>query len=161
MKNGRKKFGNNWEEEYRATFATADDGRATDLIRPEGEKTVDYYVRALGTNLKGFPTDGAGIFTRCVKYCIENNASYTMSNVHLLAVDIQNGTIPQHPASPAPGDVVTPTHLRSEAPDGEETDDSIVKDEGMNALSPAADKKSRSNGKGAYGSSTTLNTLQE
>jgi hypothetical protein len=162
LKNGRKLFGNDWEHGYRAVFATADDARATDLIRTDDENAVDYDIRALGTNLKSFPDEaGAGIFTRCVEYCIENNAPYTMSNVHLLALDLQNGVIPQHPASPAPGDVVTPTHLKSEAPNGEETENYFGTDEGMKTLSPAADKTSYLHGIGAYGSFANLDTLQE
>jgi hypothetical protein len=162
LKNGRKLFGNDWEHNHRAAFATADDARATDLIRTEDENAVDYDIRALGTNLKSFPDEaGAGIFTRCVEYCIENNAPYTMSNVHLLALDLQNGMIPQHPASPAPGDVVTPTHLKSEASYSEETENYFGKDDGMDTLSPAAGKTSYLHGFGAYGSFTNSDAPRE
>ncbi|OSS52865.1 hypothetical protein B5807_02823 [Epicoccum nigrum] len=159
MKSGKKIFGENWENEFRAVFAGADDGKATDLMRTN-ENSVDYDVRALSTNLKGFPAgEDAGIFTHCVKYCIENNAPYTMSNVHQLAMSLQNGMVPQHPASPC--DVVTPTHLRAEAPDDEDIKSYFVKDGGVETLSPAADKTSYLYGFGAYGSSTDLDAPQK
>jgi hypothetical protein len=102
MKNGKKMFGENWEAPFRAVIAGADDGRATDMIRiPDDEKSVDYYMRALCTNLKQHPSgESAGIFTQCVKYCVENDASYTLSNVHKLAIALQTGNAPEHPASP-------------------------------------------------------------
>lgn len=101
IKLGEKLYGAGWETDYRAVFATAEDAKATDLIRPDENDTVDYDVRALAAALKKHPEgEEAGIFTECVKYCLENNAPYTMSNVYKLAIDLQNGNVPQHPASP-------------------------------------------------------------
>lgn len=103
IKNGKKFYGDEWEAEYRTVLAEAEDCRATDLIRADEDDTCDYYVRALAVNLKQHPSgEDAGIFTACVKYCIENEAPYTMSNVHQLAVDLQDGNVPEHPASPDP-----------------------------------------------------------
>jgi hypothetical protein len=101
IKLGEKLYGPDWEAEYRAVFATAEDPKATDLIRADEKATVDYDVRALAVALKKHPEgEEAGVFTECVKYCIENDAPYTMSNVFQLAIDLQNGNVPQHPASP-------------------------------------------------------------
>lgn len=101
IKLGEKLYGPDWESEYRAVFATAEDPKATDLIRADEKVTLDYDIRALGAALKQHPAgEEAGIFTQCVKYCIENDAPYTMSNVFQLAMDLQNGDVPQHPASP-------------------------------------------------------------
>lgn len=102
IKLGEKLYGPDWETEYRKVFVTAEDPKATDLIRADDRVMVDYDIRALTASLKMHPEgEEAGIFTQCVKYCIENDAPYTMSNVHQLAIDLQNGNIPQHPASPA------------------------------------------------------------
>ena len=162
LKNGRRLFGNSWEDEYSHAFAACDDRRATDLIRTKDKDSVDYYVRALGTNLKAFPDDQcAGIFTRCVQYCIENNAPYTMLNVHELAIALQNETTPQHPASPAPDDVVTPTHIKSEASSGEDIKHFFGTDDDMELSSPAANKTAYLRGNGAHGSSTSSNAPQE
>ncbi|KAF2629025.1 hypothetical protein BU25DRAFT_457280 [Macroventuria anomochaeta] len=140
IKNGKKLYGDEWEAENRAVLAEAEDCRATDLIRADEYDTVDYYVRALGVNLKQHPTGAdAGIFTACVRYCIENQASYTMSNVYQLAIDLQDGNNPQHPASPAPSDVA-PIPQTPGCPQGDETEDEWTGDEA--ACSPLAERKS-------------------
>ncbi|KAF3052351.1 hypothetical protein E8E11_010580 [Didymella keratinophila] len=101
IKLGEKLYGPTWEAEYRAVFATAEDPKATDLIRADDKVTVDYEIRALGAALKQHPAEEeGGIFTECVKYCIEHDAPYALSNIHQLAIDLQNGDVPQHPASP-------------------------------------------------------------
>lgn len=135
IKNGRKNYGDGWESEYRAALADAEDDRATDLIRADGHAGLDYYVRALGIHLREYPSDrDAGIFTKCVQYCVEHQAPYTMSNVYTLAVDLQNNTVPQHPASPAPSAVVTPPKVEPRADEGEETEVDWSEDE--HAVSP-------------------------
>ena len=141
IKNGRKQFGDDWEAEYRAVFAEADDCKATDLIRADEDETVDYYVRALCANLKQHPTGhDAGIFTACVKYCAEHNAPYTMSNVYQLAIDLQDGNIPLHPASPASSDVAPPpqTLIRAQ---GDDTEDGYTDEEGPGTPSPLTERK--------------------
>ena len=35
------------------------------------------------------------VSSRCVKYCIEHDAGYTLANVHLLALALQGGIDPQ------------------------------------------------------------------
>jgi hypothetical protein len=106
IKLGRKLYGPDWEEQYRAIFTNAEDPKATDLIRADVNDTVDYDICALGAALKKHPSgEEAGIFTECVKYCIENNARYTMSNVFQLAIDLQDGNVPQHPATSALDDL--------------------------------------------------------
>jgi hypothetical protein len=141
IKNGRKLYGEDWEPEHRAVFAEADDCRATDLIRADEHETVNYYIRALGDNLKQHPSGAdAGIFTACVKYCIENQAAFTMSNVHELAVALHEGNIPEHPSSPAPSDVFPPPHLRGVKE--EEAEDDWTYEDAAGTPSPLAERKS-------------------
>ncbi|KAJ8109927.1 hypothetical protein OPT61_g7091 [Boeremia exigua] len=124
IKNGRKLHGEDWEVEYRTVFADAEDSKATDLIRVDDDEAVDYYVRALGVHLSQYPSgQEAGIFTACVKYCIDNDAPYTMSNVHQLAVDLHHGNVPRHPASPDPSDVAPPPQITPRAGDDVDNDE--------------------------------------
>ncbi|KAF2127569.1 hypothetical protein P153DRAFT_398177 [Dothidotthia symphoricarpi CBS 119687] len=113
IKTGKRRFGDDWEEANRVVFVEASDDRATDLVRLSGadlDNAVDYDVRALSVNLKKHPQgDDAGIFTRCVEYCQEHNAPYTLSNVSHLAMAIEAGTTPVHPPSPIP----TPSSYRT------------------------------------------------
>lgn len=142
IKNGKKTYGPGWEAEYRNVFLEADDSRATDLIRTDENDTVDYYVRALGANLKHHPSgQDAGIFTECVKYCIENNASYTMSNVFQLAIDLRNGNVPHHPASPAASDVMEPPQLGAPVQESEDSEEDWSEDEGVATPSPLTERK--------------------
>ncbi|KAF3041860.1 hypothetical protein E8E12_001110 [Didymella heteroderae] len=128
IKLGRRLYGPDWEAEYRTVFSTAEDPKATDLIRADENETLDYDVRALGAALKKHPEgEEAGIFTKCVKYCIEKNAPYTMSNVFQLAIDLQNGNLPEHPISPKEED--------------ESTDDA-TEDEDSDSPSPLAERSS-------------------
>ncbi|KAF1850663.1 uncharacterized protein K460DRAFT_350691 [Cucurbitaria berberidis CBS 394.84] len=118
IKKGRDKFGDEWEDAHREVFRKADDVKATDLIYLSGDEVdlaVDYDVRSLSVGLRKHPKDGVdgGIFTRCVKYCHETGAPYTLFNVWQLAADLQEGRVPQHPPSPiAPG--VTPRFRRGQ-----------------------------------------------
>lgn len=143
IKNGRKQWGDDWEATNRAILSEADDPRATDLIREtNGEDTVDYDVRALCVNLKKHPSgDDAGIFTQCVKYCVEKNAPYTLHNVWRLAVDLQDGNIPQHPVSPASSDLF-PAQYNFKRDQEDETEDEWTGDEASYTPSPLAERKS-------------------
>lgn len=162
IKNGRKIYGVDWETEYRAIFAEAMDDRATDLIRADESLTVDYYVRALGANLKQHPADeNAGIFTECVKYCIEQHAPYTMSNVYQLAVALQDHVVPQHPASPAISDVVTPPKVESRVEDGEEVGGSYSEDDFTGMSSPLAERNSFLRDLGGSTGFLAINALRE
>lgn len=141
IKNGRKLYGEDWEADYRAALAEAEDCRATDLIRADEDDTCDYYVRALSVNLKQHPTgEDAGIFTACVKYCIENDASYTMSNVHQLALALHDGNVPEHPGSPSSSDVY-PAPRACETKQEEETEEDWADDGAECTPSPLAKRK--------------------
>ncbi|KAJ4989680.1 hypothetical protein SVAN01_04897 [Stagonosporopsis vannaccii] len=143
IKNGKKWYGENWEAEHRPIFENATDELATDLIRTGEDEPVDYYIRALGVRLKQYPfDDGAGIFTDCVKYCIETGAPYTVSNVHKLAFDLHHGNVPQHPASPNPSDVASPPKIAGEA----DKDAEWSEDDGPASPTPLAARKPRSVG---------------
>ncbi|KAF1927025.1 uncharacterized protein M421DRAFT_93595 [Didymella exigua CBS 183.55] len=143
IKLGRKLYGAEWEDEHRAVFADAEDAKATDLIRADENVTVDYFVRALGVKLKKHPSgQEGGIFAECVKYCIEKNVAYTMSSVFQLAMDLQNGKVPQHPASPALSDTVAPPRTLQAAKDDDETDGEWSDDEAHGSPSPLAQRSS-------------------
>ncbi|KAF7679050.1 hypothetical protein GT037_002798 [Alternaria burnsii] len=97
---GKEKYGGDWEESFRSRIEEADDITATDMIQhkdDELEGVVDYDIRDMGKGLLKHPKEGedGGIFTRCVKYCIEHDADYTLANVHLLALALQGGIDPQ------------------------------------------------------------------
>lgn len=105
IKNGKKKFGEEWDDLHRGLFGKALDDKATDLIRLAGDEldnAMDYPVLSLCVNLKKHPEgEDAGVFTKCVKYCQEHNAMYTLSNVAQLAMDLEMGRTPTHPCEPA------------------------------------------------------------
>lgn len=97
---GKDKYGDDWEESFRSRIEEADDITATDMMQhkdDELEGVVDYDIRDMGKDLLKHPKEGedGGIFTRCVKYCIEHDAGYTLANVHLLALALQGGIDPQ------------------------------------------------------------------
>jgi hypothetical protein len=105
IKKGRSIFGPDWDQVQRPFLESANDLRCTDLMQlspTEAANAVDFDIRSLTMNLKKHPELGVdgGIFTRCVMYCVKNNAPYTLRNVHELAVAINNGTAPAIPPSP-------------------------------------------------------------
>ncbi|KAJ4337682.1 hypothetical protein N0V95_008263 [Ascochyta clinopodiicola] len=161
IKNAKRLYGNEWEEEQRAAYAGADDCKATDLIRTGEDDSIDYYVRALCSNLKQHPAgEDAGIFTACVKYCAEHNAPYTISNVWQLAVDLQDGNVPQHPPSPDSSDVA-PEPRTHEHLEGDVTDDASSEDGIPDTPSPLTRRKSnllQSSGPIGF---TAVNALRE
>lgn len=107
IKKGIELYGEQWSATNREIFqddATLDD-KATDMIRLSPDEmlvAVDYEIRALCNGLKKHPEDGEGsIFTRCVKYCEETNATYTLSDVFELASDLEAGRPPRRGQDPA------------------------------------------------------------
>lgn len=162
IKLGKKIFGDDWEAEHRAVFANASDAKATDLIRADENVTVDYYIRALGKNLKQHPEgQDAGVFTACVKYCIESNAPYTVSNVYQLAIDLQNGDVPQHPASPSSSAVVSPPQLSPRIEDGEVIQEEWSEDEAPQTPSPLTERKPQLTGFGGAISFPAVNGMRD
>ncbi|KAH9871111.1 hypothetical protein J1614_006685 [Plenodomus biglobosus] len=102
IKLGRAKFGDEWEDNLKAKFREATDGLATDLMRHDGKESsqpLNYYVRNLCVGLIKHPEVGVdgGLFTRCVIYCHQTHAPYTLFNVWQLAEDLQWGRTPTHP----------------------------------------------------------------
>ncbi|KAF2034161.1 hypothetical protein EK21DRAFT_108205 [Setomelanomma holmii] len=140
IKNGRKRYGDDWDEINRAAFKDMRDDRATDMISlaaDEIEYKSDFDIRALCNGLKMFPdeTSDGGIFTRCVKWCHENNAAYTLANVWELASDLDAGNTPKHISSPHPSvdEPATPKQEDVESDDGEEK--SVASDDsGLGAI---------------------------
>jgi hypothetical protein len=72
------------------------DDKATDLIKIQDDEfnlIVDYDLRDLCDGLQKHPgEEDGGIFTRCVKYCQENDAPYRLSNVWELAQELDDGS---------------------------------------------------------------------
>lgn len=102
IKKGREKFGENWEAENRAKFentAVYSDDRATDMIRlapDERSRASDFEIISLCQGLKKHPGEAdGGIFTRCVKWCEENDGRYKLSNVWELASALDAGQVPK------------------------------------------------------------------
>jgi hypothetical protein len=105
IKKGRDKFGDAWAEQLRPVFAKADDLKATDLMQLSDEErqvATDFLIRDLDIQLKMHPKEGVdgGIFTRCVKWCVERGAAYTLGDVHELAWALRRGEEPVMPVSP-------------------------------------------------------------
>lgn len=99
IKKGRDRYGESWAENLRDVFAEADDIQATDLMQlrqEEKEGARDFLIRDLTAGLKMHPEEGVdgGVFTRCVKWCVENEAGYTLRNVHKLALALRHGVEP-------------------------------------------------------------------
>jgi hypothetical protein len=113
IKKGREKYGELWEPTNRAIFedrVRCTDDKATDMIRlapDELHLAVDFDIRALCNGLKKFPNDrDGGIFTRCVKYCQENETNYKLSNVWELASDLDACRTPRRVVSNTSDDPV-------------------------------------------------------
>ncbi|KAG9195150.1 hypothetical protein G6011_00270 [Alternaria panax] len=111
---GKDKYGNDWEESFRSQIEEADDVTATDMMQYKDDEldgVVDFEIRDMGKGLLKHPQEGedGGIFTRCVKYCIENDADYTLANVHLLALALRGGIDPTKLVLGGNGEVVGET----------------------------------------------------
>jgi hypothetical protein len=110
IKKGKTMYGEDWDQIQRPILESANDLRCTDLMqlsRSEAKTAPDFDIRSLTMSLKKHPEVGVdgGIFTRCVKYCVEHNAPYTLRNVHELAIHINNMTQPTIPLSPTDSDI--------------------------------------------------------
>ena len=102
IKMGRKRYGDDWEDMFKLSIKEASDEYATDIMRLEDDewnKIYDYDVRSLCVGLIKHPEVGndGGIFTRCVKYCEENDVPYTIHDIWQLADDLESGRTPKHP----------------------------------------------------------------
>jgi hypothetical protein len=100
IKKGIEKYGREWEEANRTVLQdqALSLENATDMIRlgaDEVHLARDYDLRDLCNGLREHPSDEAGgLFTRCVKYCQENNVGYKLSDVCNLAADLDAGRTP-------------------------------------------------------------------
>ncbi|KAF1912959.1 hypothetical protein BDU57DRAFT_456953, partial [Ampelomyces quisqualis] len=130
IKKGIEKYGEKWDVINRAVFQDKDmsDSRATDLIKlddDEKAKATDFYLRDLCYGLRKHPGEhDGGIFTRCVKYCEENNASYKLSNVWKLATNLEAGRTPSGSTTPetsGPMEEDLSSHAQSEI-----SEDSVI-----------------------------------
>lgn len=88
----------------RSVFSDADDTKATELLRIETEECetpLDIDVLELLQGLKKYPESDEDtenetpIFTRCVKYCVENNVSWCLSKIQILAQALEEGREPR------------------------------------------------------------------
>ncbi|KAF2635554.1 hypothetical protein P280DRAFT_193923 [Massarina eburnea CBS 473.64] len=87
--------GARWLDETYALFAAADDAKATDLIRLNDEEAAsapDFDVLNMVRGLRKYPAENGveGLFTQCVRFCAENNVSYKLSRIHIMAIAIDN-----------------------------------------------------------------------
>jgi hypothetical protein len=106
IKKGREKYGEEWETTNRTIFEDkvgCGDAKATDMVRltpDELHLAVDFDIRALCNGLIKHPSDeDGGIFTRCVKWCQENDAAYKLSDVWELASDLDSNRTPKRVCS--------------------------------------------------------------
>lgn len=106
IKNGREKFGPEWEEKNRTLLARTDTTKATDMIRLADDdadvRYVDWDLREFCNGLTKFPTVGeqGGLFTQCVQYCFENDYACTLSNILEFSKKLEAGQLP--PGRPVP-----------------------------------------------------------
>lgn len=116
IKKGNKLYESGWEANHKAVFGIADDMKATDLMRDD-PSAADFLVRDMAENITKHPKleQDAGVFTRCVQYCVHTGAAYTMSNVHELAEALQLGREPDHPPEPDLPAFKGPKHFRAHA----------------------------------------------
>jgi hypothetical protein len=97
IKKGIEKYGEEWDVVTRAKFQVKDmtDGKATDLIKIQDDEftlTIDWDLRDLCDGLQKHPDEeDGGVFTRCVRYCQDNDAPYRLSNVWELAQELEAG----------------------------------------------------------------------
>ncbi|EMD86027.1 hypothetical protein COCC4DRAFT_146470 [Bipolaris maydis ATCC 48331] len=99
IKRGKEKFGEAWADDLRDVFAHADDIHATDLIQLTADEravATDFKITDLSRELKMHPQAGVdgGVFTECVRWCVERRAGYTLANVHELALALRRGEEP-------------------------------------------------------------------
>ncbi|KAF2450300.1 hypothetical protein P171DRAFT_516214 [Karstenula rhodostoma CBS 690.94] len=80
-------------------FEAAGDLEATDAIRHEESElstTCDFPILGLFRDLIKLPSGGqAGIFTECARWCQENQIDAQVSQAHLIADALANGTDPR------------------------------------------------------------------
>jgi hypothetical protein len=106
IKKGRDRYGDEWESYNRAILSDkgTTDEKATDMIRLGSDELAnasDFDVRALCNGLRMHPGEAdGGIFTRCVKFCEGNEASYNLSNVWQLASVLDAGRTPRYSRTP-------------------------------------------------------------
>lgn len=94
IRRGVAAHGNQWINDYREFFEDTDDCAATDAILPMGpDKHTGIEYRVLdfqNESLKSLPTeeDGAGLFTECLKWCIEHRdeVDVMLSDLHIVAI---------------------------------------------------------------------------
>ncbi|ORY16810.1 hypothetical protein BCR34DRAFT_87362 [Clohesyomyces aquaticus] len=87
LRRGERLNGPDWGEENAPQFVDADEKKATELIAgPTNKPGLDCNVLDLCKKLKKHPEgDDAGLFTRCVKYCVENQLECRLSAIHEVA----------------------------------------------------------------------------
>ncbi|KAF2004719.1 hypothetical protein P154DRAFT_571925 [Amniculicola lignicola CBS 123094] len=92
LKNGKNIYGEEWMVKNRAVFSTADDIKATDMLRTGDQKPltencdVSDMLKGLDMHAEG---DNEGIFTLCVKYCVEKNIKCRISELDRIANELK------------------------------------------------------------------------
>lgn len=110
IRRGREIWGADWEPQCRDFFTKADDAEATDAIIITGEElesAQDCSVHDLLQSLIKFPTTDTGIFTKCVKWCAENDRKVEVGSIHRVGIALDRGWKPEYVlAQPSPLDLV-------------------------------------------------------
>ncbi|KAF2650797.1 hypothetical protein K491DRAFT_118594 [Lophiostoma macrostomum CBS 122681] len=103
IRRGLDKWGAEWDTQLRDLLKDADDAVATDAMRiqeDECDEILDIDVLDLLKGLVKYPDEedddgiGAGIFTKCVRYCAERQLSWPLSKIHTIALALQEGREP-------------------------------------------------------------------
>ncbi|PVH92239.1 hypothetical protein DM02DRAFT_701043 [Periconia macrospinosa] len=98
LKRGMRMYGEEWKDRVGLYFRSIDDCEATDamnLLRDKTHVRVDYPVLNMTKSLKNFPEgEAAGIFTKSLQWCAENNVNMLLSELHLVAIALDRGFDP-------------------------------------------------------------------
>lgn len=108
----------------REAFHGADDVKATELLRitdDECEEPTDFDILDLLNGLKKHvytnddddDDEQVGIFTRCVMWCEKYNRSWRLSQIHTLAMALEEGSIPEQ-VTTSPSDTMEAMDSKTE-----------------------------------------------
>ncbi|KAA8611639.1 hypothetical protein PtrSN002B_010947 [Pyrenophora tritici-repentis] len=98
IKKGKKNCGEDWLNLIKEAFEVADDAKATELIRYGDRemkllKIVDAKIKSLAKGVINMPKvgKGAGLFTKYVEYCAENELDFRLSQTEELSEFMKEG----------------------------------------------------------------------
>jgi len=97
IRRGIEAHGTEWEQDMARFFKAADDLAATEALRLDKDEKVygcDFPVlRFQNDSLTKYPEGKSkGIFTDCVQWILDNNKNIMLSQVHIVAAALRNGS---------------------------------------------------------------------